>query len=399
VILTLLSFIVVLGVIVLVHEWGHFIAARLCGIRVITFSIGFGPTVKSWRRGSTEYQLAWLPLGGYVQMAGMIDEQLDEGSITGAPDEFMSKTALQKAFVISAGVIMNFLLAALVYSVVAFSYGMNELDERPLIGSLSANMPAIEAGFEAMDRVLEVNHEPLSSWDELATAIHERPKMPTQFLVERGTEQLILTLEPKAQVLPGMGEVGLIGIAPNYLTVEVGFFESFAVGVRQTLLVIGIAKDTVISLVSGEAGLKDVGGPIFIAQLSGESARGGLASFLGFLAFISVNIGFLNILPIPVLDGGHLVYIALEAIFRRPIPTRIKLWIQQAGMVLLLGLTVIVMRNDILRAFRSDDPKTPEAVEVLEPGAAPGGELEDAELESIRLKSDSLFQDENIVQP
>jgi regulator of sigma E protease len=365
VIFTLLSFIVVLGVIVLVHEWGHFIAARLCGIRVETFSIGFGPKLASWRRGATEYQLAWLPLGGYVQMAGMIDEHLDDSSITGAPDEFMSKNALQKAFVISAGVLMNMILAILVYSIVAFSYGMGEPDLRPVIGGVGTSMPAAQAGLQAMDQILEIEGQPLSSWEDLATAIHARPAMPTHMLVLREGEQLEFNLQPRAQVLPGMGTVGLIGIEPNYILRPVGFFESFYVGARQTWAVIGIAKDTIISLVSGEAGLKDVGGPIFIAQLSGESARGGLSSFLGFLAFISVNIGFLNILPIPVLDGGHLVYILIEAIIRRPLPTRLKIWIQQAGMILLLGLMIIVMRNDIMRLFRTSDVPAPEPTAVV----------------------------------
>jgi regulator of sigma E protease len=382
--LTLAAFIVVIGIIVLVHEWGHFIAARLCGIRVETFSIGFGPAIRSWRRGDTEYRLAWLPLGGYVKMAGMIDEGLEgEDSITGADDEFMSKNTLQKIFVISAGVLMNFLMAVLVYALVAGVWGVGVPSSQPVIGGLSQGMPAAAAGLQPGDRVVAVDGMSIGDWSQLATAIHERPGREVQISLLResaGTDTLLLTLVPQEAVQPGRGRVGLIGIEPGYESQRVGPVAALAAGVRQTAAITGIAVGTIKALFSGEAGLKDIGGPIFIAQLSGESARGGLANFLAFLAFISVNIGFLNILPFPVLDGGHLVYVLIEAVIRRPLPAKLKLWVQQAGMVLLLLLMVVVMKNDIQRIFSRGEGRAPAVLE------APADSLpeRDADTDSVR---------------
>lgn len=368
--LTLFSFVVVIGVIILVHEWGHYIAARLMGIRVDTFSIGFGPAITSWRRGATEYRVAWFPLGGYVKMAGMVDESLDgEDAITGAADEFMSKRTWQKAFVISAGVIMNGVLAVVLYTIIAGFWGVGTPSTEPVLGGLRPGMPAAAAGMEPGDRVLGVAGQPVADWTSLASAIHLRPGEPVELtLVREGrADTLRVTVTPQPSLQPDKGQVGLIGIEPEVVVERVGPLEAVAAGLSRTGMEVVTAYQTIKTLVTGQAGLKDLGGPILIAQMSGVSARGGLASFLAFLAFISVNIGFLNILPIPVLDGGHLVYIAIEAAIRRPLPTRLKLWIQQAGMILLLLVMVLVMKNDVVRLVRREAPAATETAP-----AAPG---------------------------
>lgn len=358
---TLVSFIVVIGIIILVHELGHFLAARMSGIRVKTFSIGFGPAAWKTVRGDTEYRLAWFPLGGYVQMAGMIDESLDsEDAITGAPDEFMSKNTLQKAFVICAGVIMNMLLAIVIYVFIAWVWGVAVPDSQPIIGGLVKDMPAMQAGLEAGDLILEVEGQTIDSWSALASEIHSYPGQEITLLLERSGDVLSIQATPQSGVLPDVGRVGLLGIEPAYEVMRVGLVEGLVAGVSKTWQVMRMASQTITSLLTAQAGLKDLGGPILIAQLSGESARGGLMAFLGFIAFISVNIGFLNILPIPVLDGGHLVYILIEAVIRRPLPTRAKLWIQQAGMVLLLLVMLIVMKNDIQRIIGGRGAETEE---------------------------------------
>jgi regulator of sigma E protease len=361
---TLLSFIVVIGIIILVHELGHFLAARSCGIRVKVFSIGFGPTITSWIKGDTEYRLAWIPLGGYVQMAGMIDESLDsEDSITGAPDEFMSKNTLQKAFVISAGVIMNMLLAFVIYVLLAWIWGAANPSNEAVIGGRVEGMPAALAGIEAGDRIFSVAGETVHSWEELASAIHQYPEQEIELGYLRAADTLFVSLVPNAGVLPEKGKVGLIGIEPEYEIQAVGPLEGVLLGAQKTWMVTRMASQTITSLVTAEAGLKDLGGPIMIAQMSGESARSGVMSFLAFIAFISINIGFLNILPIPVLDGGHLVYILIEAVIGRPIAPKVKLWIQQAGMVLILLLMLIVMKNDIQRIITGSPDTTEEQVE------------------------------------
>ena len=362
--LTILSFVVVIGVIILVHEWGHFIAARLTGIRVETFSIGFGPALWKRRVGATELRVAWIPLGGYVKMAGMIDESLDgEDHITGAADEFMSKRTWQKAFVISAGVIMNGVLAALLFTSIAWFWGVGEASTEPVLGSLRPDMPATRAGLRAGDRVLTVDGLRVDAWEDLAGAVHAKPGRRVDLTVLRAAsaapaavETLGVSLVPEEAVQAGTGKVGLIGIEPEVRVVRVGPLAAVGAGLGRTWIECVNAWQTVAALISGRAGLKDLGGPILIAQMSGESARGGLAVFISFMAFISVNIGFLNILPIPVLDGGHLVYIGIEAVIRRPLPSKLKLWIQQAGMVLLLLVMVLVMKNDVMRLVQRDRP-------------------------------------------
>lgn len=362
--LTTLSFVVVIGVIILVHEWGHFIAARLTGIRVDTFSIGFGPAFWKHRRGNTEYRLAWFPLGGYVKMAGMVDESLDdEDAITGAPDEFMSKRIWQKAFVISAGVMMNGVLAVVLYTCIAAFWGVGRPSQEAVLGGLRPDMPALAAGLQSGDRVLSVDGTPVADWESLAAAIHMRSGRNVELRVLRASspDTLQILVKPQESLQPGKGKVGLIGIEPDIVVERVGPLGALAAGLARTGSECVTAYQTVAALVTGQAGIKDLGGPILIAQMSGQSARGGLAVFLSFLAFISVNIGFLNILPIPVLDGGHLVYIALEAVIRRPLPVKLKLWIQQAGMILLLLVMVLVMKNDVLRLIQPDQPAATQA--------------------------------------
>ncbi len=370
--LTVISFIVVIFVVIMAHELGHFMAARLSGIRVETFSIGFGPAIWSRKRGDTEYRLAWIPVGGYVKMAGMIDESLEgEGGITGAHDEFMSKRTLQKAFVILAGVIMNGILAFLIYASVAGIWGAYEAEPEAVIGGLHPDYPAAQAGLKPGDRILAVDGLAVESWEAMALKIHDYPGRPIELVAERRGDTLSVELVPLTVVQPGLGEIGLVGIEPNYVLRPVSALgEMVRIGVLETMAGIRLAWRTIASFVSGEATLRDIGGPIFIAQLSGESARSGLFSFLRFIAFISINIAFINILPIPVLDGGHLVYVMIESAIRRPIPTRVKLWTQQAGMILLLVLMVFIMRNDILRIF--EGPAGRSEVEQSESGSGEG---------------------------
>jgi len=349
--LTLVSFIIVIAVIILVHETGHYVAARMCGIRVETFSIGFGPRIRSFRWQGTEFILAWIPLGGYVKMAGIVDENFDgESSLTGAPDEFMSKTALQKAFVICAGVIMNLLLAVVIYTGLFLAWGSQEPSPEPVVAGVYADYPAASAGIQTGDRFVRINGQPVDTWEDLEQIIRLHAGREIQVEVDRqGTVVGPLAVTPVSEKDVDGQSVGRVGIQQGLERVPVGILEAPMMGLAQTGAVIGMAWETLSSLASGRASLREVGGPIFIAQMSGTVARNGLVAFLGFIAFISVHIGFMNILPFPVLDGGHLVYILIESIIRRPLPTRLKLWINQAGVVLLLVLMVFIMKNDIQR--------------------------------------------------
>ena len=328
-------------------------AARMCGIRVDIFSIGFGPSFFTWQRGDTNYRLAWFPLGGYVKMAGMIDESLDdEDAITGAPDEFMSKNVFQKAFTISAGVIMNFILAIVLYFMIALVWGDRVAVSDAVIGAVNTDYPAAVAGMLPGDLVIAVDGNPVDSWESMARIIHGRPDK--EIVVDYNRDDQIKTTQLKTLSAPGPNDsrIGIIGIQPDFVLQPRGLSEAMKSGVLQTLFTFNMALDTISALVSGNASLKDIGGPIMIAQLSGEAARGGLLVFVSMIAFLSVNIGFINILPLPVMDGGHLVIILLEGIFRRPVPVKIKLGIQQVGFVLLMILTLVIVKNDIMRSFK-----------------------------------------------
>ncbi|MBL7032957.1 MAG: RIP metalloprotease RseP [Candidatus Delongbacteria bacterium] len=355
--MTLIYFAVVLSVIVFVHELGHFLAARLTGVRVEVFSIGFGKRLFGWHHGDTDYRVSIFPLGGYVRMAGIIDESeslpFSEGvGLTGAAWEFMSKSWWQKIFILAAGGVMNFLLAWFILAVLITSSGVSELDNIPVIGGIYPGKPAALAGLMAGDRVLRLDDTSLNSWDDLRDGIQSRPDEPIILTIERAGAVFTdtLTAVPERILIDGqLQEVGLIGIAPTLVQREAGPIESFILAGGQSFDLLRLSISQLLILIRGEASLGDLGGPIFIAQLSGEAARSGMASFFSFIAIISLHIGFLNLLPLPVLDGGHIVITSLEALIRRPLPLTLKLRIQQVGLVLLLFLMLIALRNDLMR--------------------------------------------------
>lgn len=350
---SILAFIVVLGVIVFVHELGHFLAAKIVGIRVETFSLGFPPKIWGKKVGETEYMISWIPIGGYVKMAGMIDESLDDKPLTGAPWEFMSKNFFQKIFVISAGVLMNFILAFLLYTGITFIWGVGDIGPA-VVGQVDPSMPAYSAGIKSGDLIMQVAGESVGEWRDLTKLIHTRPDEDIEVVWMRGDSVFTKVIHTDIYKIPeegGSQEIGLIGISPQLQMRRVSFIESITHGAGSTYFIAAATILTLKMLFQGEASIKDFVGPIGIVHYSGETVRSGLQVFLGFIALISINIGFLNILPIPVLDGGHLVYITIEAVIRRPIKTKVKLIIQQIGMALLLLLILFISYNDIMRFF------------------------------------------------
>lgn len=432
--ISLISLLITLSIVVLFHEMGHFIAAKLVGIRVDAFSIGFPPKIFGKKIGETEYRISATPLGGYVKMAGMVDESLDNKPLTGAPWEFMSKNYPQKVLVITAGVIMNILLAFLLYTGIAlfagfyevaypprvaevetgsyteyagirpgdiivqinsdsivywndiqdiveakskadiqvqwlrqgelfvasfedasdFLQGLKGAPLSPAVGSIVEGDPADSAGIKPEDRILEVDGKSIANWTDMAEIIHGKPDADIMVTWERnGIEMsaVIHTLSQKMMQDGEIVEIGLIGIGPQTKRSSVGFFGSFSYGVRSTIFAGSSTVLGLYMLITGEAQVTDFVGPVGIAHFSGETIKVGLVAFIGFIAFVSANIGLLNILPIPVLDGGHLIFITIEAIIRRPISSRVKLVIQQVGMALLLMFILFISYNDIVRFF------------------------------------------------
>ncbi|MFH0881496.1 MAG: RIP metalloprotease RseP [bacterium] len=354
--LTGLSFIVVLGVVVFVHEFGHFIAARLMGARVEAFSIGFGKLF-GVRRGETEYRIGYIPLGGYVKISGMVDEFMEgDAGVKGEPWEFQSKSTLAKVFMITAGVLMNFIAGFLLYSLVIFSEGEPRILPTPTVGNVAKGYPAEEIGLQPGDRILSVDGIATGEWEPFRDYVQARPEQTIQLVWLHGGDTLSTAVVPKGVEVDRDGEkttIGLIGIDQAYEHVPVGIGRSLVVGGETTWDIISLSLKSVGMLITGKASVKDLTGPAGIIYLSGETVRAGWVTFIAFIALINISIGLLNILPFPVLDGGHLVYILIEAIIRRPISTKVKLALQQVGLALLLVLVVVVTYHDILRFFVS----------------------------------------------
>ena len=386
---TFYAFIILLGVLVTIHEFGHFIAARSVGIRVERFSVGVPPrlfsitsidggfllnifffklingkikwdpiiskTIKKGNRtgSSTEYVIALLPLGGYVKMAGMIDESMDT-NINYKSDEFQSKTLLQKIWVLSAGVIMNTLLAVIVFSLLGFYNGTPKTNDEPIVFELQENMPAEKAGLLPGDRIVSINSEGINTWGDMTKVIHSNPNNLLSFKIKRGVEVLDFDIKTSEYAVPSksaIDTIGIIGIAPEVYYEDISFTKAFSNGLNQTISSFGLIIYSLQMLGSGAASISDLGGPIMIAQLAGQTAEAGITPFLTFMALLSVNLAFLNILPIPGLDGGHIFIHLIEAVLRRPLKIKTRIVIQQIGMALLLMLMVTVIMQDITRLF------------------------------------------------
>lgn len=354
--MTIIAVLIVIGGVVIAHELGHFTFAKLTGMRVETFSIGFPPKLISKKIGETDYRISAIPLGGYVKVAGVIDESMDTSNIdTNEPWTYMAKNTWQKLLFISGGVLFNVLLAIIIFSGLTMKAGIYEPDGRPVVESVIPSLPADSLGIKAGDTILAVGGTSIDSWDRMTELIHDHPHDSLSVKWQSaGAIQEKKLLPVANKILKGskLVEVGMIGISPAMTHRPAKFFESIGSGVENTWYWLKITVISLKMLVTGEESLKNIGGPIFIAKLAGESAKSGFSSILGLMAIISVNLALINILPVPAFDGGHILIILIEAIKRRPLSVNAKIRIQQVGLVLIVLLTVLVLFNDIARIFR-----------------------------------------------
>ena len=380
----------VIGVLVFVHELGHFLAARSVGVRVEKFSVGFPPRFLSitsvndgfdikiffyrlidghfkWapvinsrigipgRVGSsTEYTIALIPLGGYVKMAGVIDESLDT-VITNSPDEFMSKSVIQKIWILSAGVLMNVLIAFILFSGISYVQGKPEvIDKGAIIGEVVSGNSADKAGLKSGDEIISINNQSINKWIDLQTVLRPIPNTPIDVYIIRDGKELNFSFTTSSNFIPnenGIDTIGVIGIVPVTIYQPITLTESLNFGLNGTLNSFGMIMLTFKMLGNGSASISDLGGPIMIGKIAGEAAETGWMPLFTLMALISVNLAFLNILPIPGLDGGQIFIILIEAIIRKPLSLKARLAVQQLGMVFLLMIMVTVMFNDISRLF------------------------------------------------
>lgn len=349
-------FLVVLTVLVFVHEWGHYWVARRAGVRVEVFSIGFGPEIFGWTdKHDTRWKISAIPLGGYVKMFGEADlgwEEEEEAEPL-PPEEkavsFHHKKLWQRSAIVAAGPMANFIFAAILVALLAGIVGT----ARPLaaVGEVVPGSAAETAQLAAGDRVTAIDGKPIKWFEELRALVSAKPGVPLELEVDRGNETLILTVTPKPHQAEGQAApIGLLGVRfdPNAVEYErQGPFEAVSTGVGYTVGMVTRIFGVLGEMVSGERSAEELGGPLRIAQLSGDIAQLGIKELMMFMAALSVNLGLINLFPIPVLDGGRLVFYAAEGLRGKPLAPKIEEYGMRFGLALVLFLVVFVTWNDI----------------------------------------------------
>ena len=350
---TLLSFAVALGVLVFVHELGHFAVAKRLGVKVLRFSIGFGPVIFARKKGETEYALSAIPMGGYVKMLG--EEDADDAEVLAEPERaFSTQPVGRRAAIVFAGPAMNFVFAFVVYALLFTLVGVELPSNKPIVGGVTPGLPAAQAGLKPNDRILAINGQPTTTWEELSKTVVASSGAPLTLTVERDGQQFPLVITPALQdsrTLFGepAGKVYRIGIEASHEWSRVGPLQAIGVAAEQTWTASVMVVKGLVLMVQGRVPLRELGGPIAIARAAGDQARAGMRQFLSMLAFLSINLGVLNLLPIPALDGGHLAFFLVEGMLRRPLRQRHREIAQQVGLLVLLTLMVFVFYNDIHR--------------------------------------------------
>ena len=337
--ITILGAVFVFGVIVMIHELGHFLTAKACGMRVDEFAIGIGPNVIQKQKGETLYSIRLLPLGGFNKIAGMDpSEEVGERG-------FSNKPVWQRFIVIAAGATFNFLLAIVIYFCIFAFHGTTVPSHEPVIGDTYAGNPAVEAGIQQGDRILTINGQPIQEWKDISQSLQGHSNHVVSVTLDRKGEIISTTVIPRES-----GDRAVIGINPVMDVKQYGIGESAVYAVTHTGSTIMEMLQGLWNIVTGHS-KGDVAGPIGVAQMAGQVAQHGFISLLLFTALLSLNLGVINLLPIPVLDGGHLVLLILEGITGRKLPEKALQYIQMTGVGLLLLVFVYSTFQDILRLF------------------------------------------------
>lgn len=355
---TIVSFIIVLGVLIFVHELGHFLFAKLFGVRVLKFSLGFGPKLIGRVIGETEYVISAFPLGGYVKMFG---ENPDEQQIDIAEQKvsFAHKTVAERFCIVLAGPVFNLLFALILFFALFVSIGVPQSVDSTRIGKVNEGSPASAAKIMAGDEILQMNGKKVSHWEDVLEGVKNSAGKPIAMVIRRGQEEISLTVAPKRDTVKNVfgeevEERFMIGIVKDDAVQysRVGLLQAFLDACRQTWMYISLTVLGFVKIVQRIVPASELGGPILIAQIAGEQMKAGWIHLVYFMGLLSVNLGILNLLPIPVLDGGHLLFLTIEGIRKKPVHERAQIIAQQVGIAILGALMIFVFYNDIVRILK-----------------------------------------------
>ena len=341
--MSVLITLIIIAILILAHEWGHFLAARKIGIPVHEFSLGFGPKLISTARNGVEYSLRIVPIGGFVRMAGEESEDLNH------PDGFMKRTPLEKILVSFAGPFMNFVLAFLIFITAFAVIGIPENTNEPVIGKVISGKPAEMAGLRSGDRIISVNDQPVQSWEEFARFTDENESHPLQISIKRGDEISTLSITPAKIDMNGTIGIGVINSVKYH---RFGVIESIGMGLQKTYQMTAELLSYLGHALTGGASMQDVAGPVGITRMVGEFASVGMVFLMIFTAFLSINLGIMNLLPIPALDGSKIVFALVEMVRRKPLEPEKEGFIHMIGFVLLMVLMVVITYHDLVRWFK-----------------------------------------------
>lgn len=348
--MTFIYAIILLGILIFVHELGHFLFAKLMKVKVLKFSLGFGPTLLGKKYGETEYLISAIPLGGYVKMLGEEDgADIGEEEKTRA---YNFQPVWKRFIIVVSGPVFNLLFAALLFMFIFFA-GVPSL--LPEVGEVLPDSAASRSGLIKGDMITEINGRPLKHWEEMTELIHDNPDKKLSFKIKRNSEIFELEITPEKKTVPNIfgenKEVGLIGIKPsgNTLIEKKGPAEAVIQALVKTWELSVLTLLGMIKLIQRIVPAESIGGPILIFQMAGQQAAHGAMSFFTFMALISINLGVLNLLPIPILDGGHALFLGIEAIRKKPLNHKIMAVAQKIGLALLILLMVFAFYNDISR--------------------------------------------------
>ena len=356
----IVQFLFVLTVLVYIHEWGHYWVARRNNVRVEVFSIGFGPEIFGWTNDAgTRWKISAIPLGGYVKMLGQSDlpegeENTEAINEEDRPYSFQHKTLAQRSAIVFAGPLANFILAVVLFSGLIMAVGTPKY--YAAVGNVQKHSAAAEAGFKAGDRIIEINGRSITWFSDLVDIVSNSPGETLKITILRNQIENTLIATPKSSYRTGENgkniEIGLLGIRYDPQQAEHETHSPWVatwMGIQQTAMLTTNILSYLGEMVSGKRGAEELGGPLRIAQLTGQMARSGFDDLIFFMAALSVNLGLINLFPIPLLDGGHLMYFAAEAIRGRPLGPRAQDFGFRLGLILVLILMILATWNDLVQ--------------------------------------------------